>query len=328
MLTWIKGSPYQLRVLESAEEMRAVEELQRTIWPGNETEVVPGHILLTFAHNGGLVIGAYQLPPDTPGLNASGSDIEITDSIEPPPGTPMVGFAFGFPGLYSTPDGLRMKHCSHQLGVLPQMRDGGIGFALKRAQWQLVRSQGVDRITWTYDPLQSRNAYLNIARLGTVCSTYIRDAYGEMTDGLNVGIPSDRFQVDWWVNSHRVNRRLSKRARRRLDLAHFLAADAEIINPTKAGVDGFSTPISTDLPPDLETGWAPGGGPPIILLEIPADLSAIKATDLELAVTWRAHTRALFERLFELGYLVTDFIYMPGSSPRSFYVLIDGETTL
>lgn len=328
MLTWIKGSPYQLRVLESAEEMVAIGELRRIIWSGNETDVVPIHILITFAHNGGLVIGAYQLPSETTEGKKSAHELIANEDIPLPPASRMIGFVYGFPGLYKTADNLQVKHCSHELGVLPEMRDRGIGFALKRAQWQLVRSQGIDRITWTFDPLQSRNAYLNIARLGTVCNTYIREIYGELTDDLNAGVPTDRFQVDWWVNSHRVNRRLSKRSRRKLDLAHFLAADAEIINPTKAGADGFSTPISTDVPPDLEAGWEPGNGPPIILLEIPADISAIKATDIELAVTWRVHTRTLFERLFELGYLVTDFIFMPGSSPRSFYVLIDGETTL
>ena len=111
----------------------------------------------------------------------------------------LIGFVFGFPGIEPTPDGPRPKHCSHILGVLPDHRDGGVGFALKRAQWQMVRHQGLDHVTWTYDPLLSRNAHLNIARLGAVCSTYRRSEYGDMRDGLNAGLPSDRFQVDWWV---------------------------------------------------------------------------------------------------------------------------------
>ena len=119
------------------------------------------------------------------------------------------------------------------LGVHPAYRDHGIGFTLKRAQWQMVRHQGLDRITWTFDPLLSRNAYLNIARLGAVCNTYLRAVYGELRDGINAGLPSDRLQVDWWVNSQRVNRRLSRRARPPLDLAHYLAAGAQVINPTR-----------------------------------------------------------------------------------------------
>ena len=99
--------------------------------------------------------------------------------------------------------------------------DQGMGFALKRAQWQMVRYQGIDRITWTFDPLLSRNAWLNITRLGAVCNTYLRDFYGKMADVLNQGLPTDRFDVDWWVNSQRVNRRLSRRRRNDLTLIHY-----------------------------------------------------------------------------------------------------------
>ena len=102
------------------------------------------------------------------------------------------------------------KHCSHIAAFIPNHRDSGVGFALKRAQWQMVRHQGLDHVTWTYDPLLSRNAHLNIARLGAVCSTYRRSEYGDMRDGLNAGLPSDRFQVDWWVNTKRVERAIKQ----------------------------------------------------------------------------------------------------------------------
>jgi predicted GNAT superfamily acetyltransferase len=138
-----------IRLLETPEDMTAVEDLQRLVWPGSETDVVPAHMLITAVHNGGLVLGAFQ-------------------------DEHMVGFVFGFPGLEATPDGPRAKHCSHMMGIHPEYRDGGLGFALKRAQWQMVRHQGLDHITWTYDPLMSRNAYLNIARLGAVCHIYRR----------------------------------------------------------------------------------------------------------------------------------------------------------
>jgi predicted GNAT superfamily acetyltransferase len=83
----------------------------------------------------------------------------------------------------------RARRFSH-IGIDPDQRDAGIGFALKRAQWQMVRHQGLDHITWTYDPLLSRNAYLNIAKLGAVCNTYRRSEYGDMRDGNAL---SDRF---------------------------------------------------------------------------------------------------------------------------------------
>lgn len=328
MLTWIDGSPYQLRVLEKPEEMILVEDLQRIIWPGNETDIVPNHILLTFAHSGGIVVGAYHLPEGTLDHKTTDSLPGAISEVEHSPESQMVGFAFGFPGLIETPDGIRVKHCSHQLGVLPGYRDKGIGFVLKRAQWQLVRNQGIDLITWTYDPLQSRNAYFNLSRLGAVCKTYIRDAYGVMRDGINIGLASDRFQVDWWLNSNRVNMRLSRNAREKLDLAHFLAAGAEILNPTQINRSGFPEPAEEVVAQSEIESYLITDRPTIVLLEIPANIAEIKLADIKLAQTWRMSTRIYFEVLFRSGYLASDFIFLPGANPRSFYVLSDGERTL
>jgi predicted GNAT superfamily acetyltransferase len=212
------------------------------------------------------------------------------------------------------------------LAVHPDFRGKGMGFQLKRAQWQIVRHQGLDRITWTYDPLLSGNAYLNIARLGAVCSTYLREVYGEMRDELNKGLPSDRFEVDWWVNTQRVSRRLGKKARLRLDLAHILAAGAEVINPTQINKQGWPVPAEvSNFPEALENVDLV---PAILLVEIPADFQALKTDNFELARLWRNHTRLVFEKLFEVGYLVTDFVHLPGSTPRSYYVLTHGEATL
>ena len=288
-----------IRILESPDEMRQVEELQRLVWPGSELDVVPAHMLLAAVHGGGLVVGVYL------------------DSA-------LVGFVFGFPGLYFTPDGPRAKHCSHMLAVHPDYRGQGLGFRLKRAQWQMVRHQGVDLITWTYDPLLSRNAYLNIAKLGAVCNTYLRNFYGDMRDELNVGLPSDRFQVDWWVGSWRVNRRLSKRARRLLSLDQFLSANVQIINTASPSIDP-----TTKMKVKSRRGTKPVSvEEAILMVEIPADILAIKSVNPALALEWRLHIRSIFEDLFSQGYLVTDFVYRPGQPDRSFYVLSNGESTL
>lgn len=285
---------FEIRILETPQEMEAVVALQRLVWPGDDIEIVPVHMLRAAVHNGGLVIGAYSQ--------------EV-----------LVGFVFGFPGFETTSQGVRLVHASHMAGVHPEFRDSGLGFRLKRAQWQLVRRQGVERITWTYDPLQSRNANLNITKLGAVCNTYIPDYYGPMGDRLNLGVPSDRFQVDWWVHSHRVKRKLSKKPPPKLDLAHYLAADAPFINHTRLNDAGLVVPLPAGPPP---------AGAPLLLLEIPADIQAIKAIDLPLAIAWSAHLRSLLGDLFSRGYLVTDFVHLAGSSPRSFYVLSDGHATL
>jgi predicted GNAT superfamily acetyltransferase len=313
----LQAAPWTVRILETPDEMKEVEYLQRLIWPGSETEVVPIHVLITFAQNGGLVLGAYEGPP-----------YESSDETRLRPASQnnqMIGFVYGFPGLYYTPDGPRPKHCSHQLGVHPSHRGKGLGFALKRAQWQMARHQGVDLITWTFDPLISRNAHLNITRLGGVSSVYIQNLYGELQDEVNRGLITDRLRVDWWTNSRRVNRRLSRKARRPLDLAHYLSADASILNPTMVGNNGWPSPSSTDF---LAKVRSEHGKDAILLVEIPADFLALKTAETELALQWRLHTREIFENLFKRGYLVTDFVYLPGQQPRSFYVLSHGESTL
>lgn len=317
-----------LRILESHKELLAVEELQRWIWSGSEIEIVPLHMLLAAVHNGGLAIGAFEIEESQfiDQTQAFEDSVGSDDSSETTDGL-LIGFTFGFPGIYQTADGPRIKHHSHMLGVLPAYRDRGVGFLLKRAQWQMVRHQGLDRITWTYDPLLSRNAHLNITRLGAVCNTYIPNYYGEMRDDMNIGLPSDRFQVDWWVNSRRVIHRLSKKPRRKLDLAHFLAAGIQIINPSKAGKYGLPVPQEKPIPEQiLET--LQQSDHPMLLVEIPADFLDLKAKDAGLALSWRYHTRALMEGCFALGWLVTDFIHLPGTYPRSFYVLSHGESTL
>lgn len=285
---------WTIRLLETPEEMAAVEALQRIVWPGSETDVVPAHLLITAVHNGGLVLGAFHEQQ-------------------------LIGFVFGFPGLESTPDGPRPKHCSHMMGVHPDHRDSGVGFALKRAQWQMVRHQGLDHITWTYDPLLSRNAYLNIARLGAVCSTYRRSEYGEMRDGLNIGLPSDRFQVDWWINTTRVERRLSKHSRPTLRLSHLRRVGVRPLYALQAGPGGWPRPPERFPPLQAQ----------LIAAEIPANFPALKEADFALARDWRFFTREFFETAFQAGYLVTDFVFDASEGePRSLYILTHGESTL
>ncbi|MDK1028144.1 MAG: GNAT family N-acetyltransferase [Anaerolineae bacterium] len=285
---------YTIRLLESPEDMINAEELQRTVWPGSETDVVPAHLLITVTHNGGIVMGAF-----------------VKNEI--------VGFVFGFPGLEFLPDGPRPKHCSHMMGIHPDWRNSGLGFALKRAQWQMVRNQGIDHITWTFDPMLSRNAYLNIAKLGAVCNTYRRSEYGDMRDELNIGLPSDRLEVDWWLNTSRVERRLGKRARGTLKLDKYTKAELQPL---------YSFGGGNEKRPQPPENLGPLEGS-LLLAEIPSDFLALKAADLTLARDWRYFTRELFETAFEKGYLVTDFIFdQVEGRPRSLYILTDGEITL
>ncbi len=294
----------QIRLLDTPEDMTAVEELQRQVW--GSVDLVPAHLLITAAHNGGLVLGAF-----------------VQDQL--------VGFVFGFPGLDRKDGGLLLKHCSHMLAVLPEYRNQGIGYKLKRAQWQMVRQQGIDLITWTYDPLLSQNANLNIAHLGAICSRYLREAYGRMNDDLNQGLPSDRLQVELWINSSRVIDRMDRQPRKRLDLAHYLAGGAQIINPTRLDENGWADPPERPWPGSQIAAAVTGverHQAAFYILEIPTDFQRMRQADPELALKWRLHARALLEDLFDRDYLITDFVYLAGENPRSFYVLSHGERTL
>ncbi len=286
---------YQIRSLETVEEMYAIEKLMDDIWHGGASDNVPHHILIAMINNGGLALGAFEKEE-------------------------MVGFAFGFPGISQTIQGIQVRHCSHQMGVHPVHRGKNIGFALKKAQWQMARQQGLDLMTWTYDPLLSQNAYLNIARLGAICNTYKRNEYGEMIDGLNAGIASDRFQVDWWLNTKRVSKHLDEENRVRLRLRHYREAEAQILfTPEADSNSGLLLAPKRYAPPSSK----------LLLLQIPSDYQSLRETDLSLAQSWRFFTREIFEESFDAGYIVTDFIYdCSETTPRSFYVLTDGESTI
>jgi len=284
---------FVIRPLASIEDFRACEEIQRQTWGPGDAEVVPLNMLLAAARNGGVALGAFA-------------------------GDEMIGFVFGILGASSrfgpeAPAAVKLKHHSHMLAVLPEWRNEGVGYALKLAQREAARAQGLRLMTWTYDPLESRNALLNIAKLDAVCNTYVRDYYGEMRDELNVGLPSDRFQVDWHIASKRVATRLSGQ-RGRLEREHFISAGAALLNP--ATFDAHALPRPPESVAELTTDLA--------LVEIPADFQSLKRADKALALAWRLQTREIFEGAFARGYMVTDFVF-ESASRRGFYVLIRTE---
>src|SRR5512141_546470 len=161
---------FTIRPLITLEDFHAAEEVQRAAWGSADIDIAPLHVMLTIAKNGGVVLGAFAQDQ-------------------------LIGFVYGFVGTTDRADA-HLKHTSHQMGVLPEWQSRGVGYALKVAQREAVRQQGLRLITWTYDPLESKNARLNIAKLGAVCNTYIRNYYGELRDELNLGLATDRFQVD------------------------------------------------------------------------------------------------------------------------------------
>ena len=266
----------EIRPVKTEDEYHAVERLQREIWGMQDVEIVGFETLMTAHKNGGVTLGAF----------------DVVEGEER-----MVGFVFGFVGLTA---GGRVKHCSHIAGAISGYRDRGVGYALKLKQREIVLAQGIDLITWTFDPLESRNARFNFHKLGVTCGVYLRNLYGAMRDKLNAGLPSDRFQVDWRIASPRVESRL--RGEAGASSASALMADGVPL------VAGEPLRPSAAAAPDEER----------ILIQIPSDFQSLKAADRNLALEWRLHTRALFEGAFAKGYEATDLLAEGG---RSYYLL-------
>ena len=287
----------RIHPLQTSGEMKQVEELQRLIWSGSKIDIIPIHLLMAITHNGGSILGALK-------------------------GEKVIGFVLGFLGTgTSRMDQVAnagLKHCSHQIGVHPMYHNQGLEYRLKLAQRLAVMEQGISLITWRYDPLLCQDAHLNIHQLGAICSHYFRDAYDSMLDDRNVDLPSDRFQVDWWVTTVGVVSRLEG-TRRPLNLTNYLNAGTQVLNPAILG--------DKDLLHPAERWVAPEGN--LVLVEIPEDYQLMKKIDIRLAQTWRLHTREILEGAFNSGYIVTDFVSMRDEQlPRWYYVLAHSERTL
>lgn len=255
---------FSIRLCKTWDECIECEELQKQVWEMPDfRDAVPANFLITAIKNGGLLVGAF-------------------DEAR------MVGFAFGFLGFDGYGEPRRLKHTSHMLGVLPDARVHGLGAEMKWLQRTEALAQGLDLMTWTYDPLQALNAHLNLSRLGAIARRYYRDAYGEMTDALNVGLASDRFEVEWYLKSARV-----ERARSALATAGSLSAPLPVY---QIEWNAYGFPVIVDEKP-LEGEF--------LRIEIPSDISVLKRDAHALAIQWRERTRSTFERAFAAGYVAT-----------------------
>jgi predicted GNAT superfamily acetyltransferase len=260
--------------VEGCEHFRA---LQLRVWGSEPDDMVPNHVTVTVLKNGGALLGAYAEdgPSETGG---------------------MVGAAFWWIGLDEAQlPAHRLKICSHMVGVLPAWQGRGVGLLLKVRQRELILQQGLtDWVTWTYDPLQRVNGVLNIHRLGATCRTYLRNVYGEMRDALNAGAPSDRFQVDWWLRSRRVQAAIAQTPAEAP--ASLFAKNATVQRLPTAPCGAFLQPVEQELPLN--------GAP--LAVPIPADINQLRRQDRALGLAWRYYSRIVFERAFHAGYQVVD----------------------
>jgi predicted GNAT superfamily acetyltransferase len=164
-----------IQPLTTLEQFERCCVLQIEVWGYSDGDVIPRRVFVVAQRIGGQVIGAYE-------------------------GDTLVGFAMSLPGYR---DGKPYLH-SHMLAVLPPYRNAGIGRRLKLAQRDDAIARGFDLMEWTFDPLEIRNAHLNIARLGVIVRRYQPDFYGPSSSPLQGGLPTDRLYAEWWLRSDRV----------------------------------------------------------------------------------------------------------------------------
>jgi len=167
----------EVKQLSEHPQFAEAVELQRQIWGFEDVELLPVRLFVVANKVGGHSFGAYD-------------------------GDRMIGFCLAIPGL--KPGGAYYLH-SHMLGVLPQYRDHGVGRLLKLAQRTEALERHIPLIEWTFDPLEIKNAFFNMERLGAVVRRYVLNQYGTTTSHLHGGLPTDRCIAEWWIASPRAD---------------------------------------------------------------------------------------------------------------------------
>lgn len=171
----MSGDGIVIRHCHEIAELRACVALQKEVWNFSDAELVPLRMFVVAEKVGGQVMGAFE-------------------------NQTMVGFALAIPGMRS---GHLYLH-SHMLAVRKQFRNHGLGRRLKLYQREDALARGIELIEWTFDPLEIKNAYLNIEKLGAIARRYNINQYGITSSPLQGGLPSDRLIAEWWLKSTRV----------------------------------------------------------------------------------------------------------------------------
>lgn len=269
----------KIRPVNTLTDLRKCHEIQRATWGFTDLMVFPYTQLISSAHNGGVLLGAYDGPN-------------------------LVGFVYGYLGM----SGAKLYLFSQRMGVLPSYQSQGIGMKLKLAQRDQMLRDGIDLIVWTYDPLLGKNASLNIEKLGGFVRHYARDIYGAVNNPLQVGLSTDRFLLEWELMSDRVRERIRSNEPRPLAKEWLNENNSTFVN-FAAWEGNLPRPMASDLEMDEK----------ILLVQIPPDLNAIKKVDLSLARGWRESTRDIFETYFSRGYVITGFARSSGPQMPNIY---------
>jgi predicted GNAT superfamily acetyltransferase len=253
-----------IRDITALGDLRQVEELEKAVWALSDQDVMPLTFIIASKEAGNIWLGAFD-------------------------GDRLVGFAFAFLGRE---DGRTMIH-SHMLAVREPYQDLDLGYKLKLVQRDRALAMGIRQMTWTFDPLQSKNAHLNFAKLAVVSRTYKTDFYGPQTSSVLHRNSTDRLWVEWRLNSRHVQKRLQGNDGR--------AEVLEVLSHLQPLVrfDGSGEPARTDLSAGLARQR--------IAIEIPSDINSVERKDPDLAKKWREATRWAFTESLKAGFFVAEF---------------------
>lgn len=269
---------YQIRPLKTLEDCQQVVELEKRVWGYSDgDDVVPSAILLISVKRGGILLGAFD--PDDPAR--------------------MIGFVYSLAALK---DG-QPTQWSHMLGVVPDVRDGGLGAELKRRQREAAMAMGITLIEWTFDPMQALNAHLNFAKLGAIAEEYAENVYGDSSSPLHRGTPTDRLIALWQLDAPHVVRRLDATALRMRAPGTF---DARPVLSVGEG----RRPSAVNVACDERR----------VSVEIPTGFSEMQLQEPALALEWRMATRRAFTTFFARGYRALDF-FLDREKGRGRYLL-------
>ncbi len=192
----------EVRELYTEPELREAVALQKTIWGFEDADLLPFRMFVVATKIGGQLLGAFDAGR-------------------------MVAFCVAIPGLKP---GKKVYLHSHMLGVLPEYRNAGVGRQLKLRQRDDSLARGIDLIEWTFDPLDVKNAYFNIERLGAIVRRYARNQYGVSSSALHGGLPTDRLVAEWWIGKPRPTAEIIERIQVPADIESARAKQAEIAN--------------------------------------------------------------------------------------------------
>ena len=193
-------STITVRSIHELPELREAVRLQKVIWGFDDIDLLPVRLFVVAGHIGGQRLAAFD-------------------------GDKMVGFLLSIPGL-KRGGGVYLH--SHMMGVICEYRNAGVGRALKLAQRTDALEQGVKLVEWTFDPLQIKNAFFNIERLGAVISRYVLNQYGITSSALQAGLPTDRCIAEWFLDSERVKLILEGTALERPPVVERIAVPSDI----------------------------------------------------------------------------------------------------